>query len=157
MAAKRQLGADGGAIEPLAAVTYDEVDRLLRRRRADRRPHAEKVVVDLLAHMDYLPIEFIMATLKDAYKALAVCKAELDANESAPERLDNALHGRLSMTDIIAAGLLGESIQELAGLLPSTQEDNAPVYADSADVSDGADTEDCPTCSEDWFGVERAS
>ena len=149
MAAKRQVGADGGAYEPLAAVTCDEVDRLLRRRRADRRPHAEKIVVDLLNHMDGLPIEFIMATLKDAHKALAECKAELDAEESAPERLDNAMHGNLSMTDNIAAGLLGESIQELAGLLPPPMVGDGPALVPTVGLKRAGHSMDCPVCTEE--------
>ena len=105
------------------------------------------MVVDLLAHMDYLPIEFIMATLKDAYKALEVCKAELDGNETAPEKLDNALYGRQSMTDIIAAGLLGESIQELAGLQPPPLVGDGPALVRANGLKRGVQSDACPVCS----------
>ena len=147
MPTKRRLADVEVLPEQLRYVTPAQADFLLRGHRAARCPHAEQVVVDLLKHMDGRPIEFIIGTLKDAQKMLKAVKAENDDEEDAPLRLEQGMRGQFSLSDVIAADLMGPRIAELAGLLPPPMVGDGPAMGRAIGLKRGVPPPGCPVCS----------
>ena len=111
----------------LLYVTPGQADMLLRGRREQRRPHRDQIIVDLLKHLDGKPIEFILAALNDASRKLIALKDENDEEEEPAVRLAQGMRGQFSLSDCIAADLLGPQIAELAGLLPPPKVGDGPL------------------------------
>ena len=148
MAQKRRLAEVELLPEQLRYVTPSQADRLLRGRREQRRPHAEKIIVDLLKHLDGKPIEFIITALKDAQMMLVALKEENDEEEDPPLRLSQGMRGQFSLYDCIAADLLGPRIAELAGLLPPSKVGDGPAMVAAIGLPRAIHLHACPSCSE---------